>query len=238
MIEPHHQALRITDRGEAIHSSTVDLRLLLIEPVNKIRRPGADRDVLLDAEWRVGKIRRERLARRSRQHAVRLARAIHLRRVLARVTHSVRSGKLAVEVVEAMVLEINDHDVIELLEALRFLCVGRRVSQACQRRGNKKRRYDRCATTEFLFDDHFAKQTRLTYPGQRLPLTDPIPADSVEEMRSLEAEREHDIGAEGWQRLRRRETSREIVTPRARVDERLITEGLDGIEARCRASQG
>ena len=88
------------------------------------------------------------------------------------------------------------------------------------------------------FVSHFRKQTRLAYPDERLLLTDPISADSVEEMRSLESEREHNVGAEGWQRLRWREAGREIVTPRPRVDERLITERLNKIEARCRGSRG
>ena len=89
-----------------------------------------------------------------------------------------------------------------------------------------------------VFDNHFPKQTRLAYRGERLPLAEPISADAVEEMRSLEIEREHNVGAERWQRLRRGEPNGEIVPPRAHVDERLITEGLDEIEARCRGSRG
>ena len=69
-------------------------------------------------------------------------------------------------------------------------------------------------------------------------LTDPLPADGVEEMRSLEIEREHDVGAERWQRLRWREPRSEIVLPRPRVNERLVSERLDEIEARCRGSRG
>ena len=89
-----------------------------------------------------------------------------------------------------------------------------------------------------VLQDHSRQQTRLAYRDERLLLTDPISAGGVEEMRSLQIEREHNVGAERWQRLRWRESRGEIVLPRPRVDERLITEGLDEIEARCRGSRG
>lgn len=86
--------------------------------------------------------------------------------------------------------------------------------------------------------NHSRKQTRLAYPGERLALADPFPGDAVEEMRSLEIEREHNVGAERWQRLRRGESRSEVMLPHPRVNERLVTEGLDEIEARCRGSRG
>ena len=85
--------------------------------------------------------------------------------------------------------------------------------------------------------NHSLKQTRLAYPDERLALTDPRSADGVEEMRSLEIERERDVGAGRWQGLGWRQSRREIMLPRARVDERLITEGLHEIETRCRGSR-
>ena len=91
---------------------------------------------------------------------------------------------------------------------------------------------------ERVLRNHFHNQTRLAYPGERFGLADPVSADCVEEMRSLEIEREHDVGAERWQRLRRTESRSEIVAPRARVDERLIAERLYEIETRCRGSRG
>ena len=87
-------------------------------------------------------------------------------------------------------------------------------------------------------NDHFDNQTRLTYTGEQSPLTDALSADCVEEMRSLEIEREHNAGAERWQWLRRGEPSRDVMLAHARVDKRLITQRLDEVEARCRGSRG
>ena len=91
--------------------------------------------------------------------------------------------------------------------------------------------------TEFVLEDHPYQQTRLAYPDERLALTDPRSADGVEEMRSLEIEREHDVGAGRWQGLGWRQSRSEIMLPRAHVDERLITEGLHEIETRCGGSR-
>jgi len=57
-------------------------------------------------------------------------------------------------------------------------------------------------------------------------------------MRSLEIEREHDMPAERRERLLGRDARREVVTTRARVDERLIAERLYEIESCCRGSRG
>ena len=55
-------------------------------------------------------------------------------------------------------------------------------------------------------------ETRLVRPGERLTLPHAVPADCVEEMRSLEIEREHNVGTERWETLRRRDPRGEIVT--------------------------
>ena len=87
--------------------------------------------------------------------------------------------------------------------------------------------------------EHWVKpETRLIRPGERLKLPHAIPGDCVEEMRSLEIEREHDAGAERWESLRRRNPRSEVVTPRPRVNERLVAERLYEIEASCRGSRG
>ena len=79
-------------------------------------------------------------------------------------------------------------------------------------------------------------ETRLVRPGERLTLPHAVPADCVEEMRSLEIEREHDGGPKRWQRLRRSETRSEVVTARAGIDESLVAERLHEIESSCRGS--
>src|SRR5256885_13632545 len=76
-------------------------------------------------------------------------------------------------------------------------------------------------------------ETRLIRPGERLTLPHALPADCVEEMRSLEIEREHDTTPERWQGLLGRDSRRQVVTTRARVNERLVAEGLYEIES-CR----
>ena len=81
-------------------------------------------------------------------------------------------------------------------------------------------------------------ETRLVRPGERLTLPHAFPIDRVEEMRSLEIERQHDCPPERGQRLGRTETRSNVVPPRPRVDERLVAEGLYEIESRCRGSRG
>ena len=86
---------------------------------------------------------------------------------------------------------------------------------------------------------HWLKaETRLVRPGERLTLPHAFPIDRVEEMRSLEIEREHDVGTERWESLRRRDPRGEVVTPRTRVDECLVAERLYEIESCCRGSRG
>ena len=77
------------------------------------------------------------------------------------------------------------------------------------------------------------EETRLAQPGERLTSADPLAADRVEEMRSLEIERQHDCPPERGQRLGRTETRSNVVPPRPRVDERLVAERLYEIEACC-----
>ena len=85
---------------------------------------------------------------------------------------------------------------------------------------------------------HWLKaETRLVRPGERLMLPHAISGDSLEEMRSLEVEREHDVGAERWQRLRGSDARRQIVATSARINERLVAERLHEIESSCRGSR-
>ena len=81
-------------------------------------------------------------------------------------------------------------------------------------------------------------ETRLVLPGERLTLPHAVPIDCVEEMRSLEIEREHDVRSQWREILRGRDARREVVTTRPRIDERLVAQGLYEIEACCRGSRG
>ena len=83
---------------------------------------------------------------------------------------------------------------------------------------------------------HFVKkETRLPYPGERVILPEPVPADRVEEVRLLEIEGKHDFGAERRQRLRR-DPGGYVMASRAGIDKGLISERLHEIESRCRGS--
>jgi len=95
--------------------------------VDQVRCLGVERYVFLDVERRVGKISGERVSWRLRQLPVRRTRPIYLGRALASAGETVGAGKFAVEIVEAVVLQIDDDDVLELVEALIGVrCVGAR----------------------------------------------------------------------------------------------------------------
>src|SRR4051812_679677 len=68
-------------------------------------------------------------------------------------------------------------------------------------------------------------------------LANPDSIRGLEEMSSVEVEREHDVAADRGQRLRESDAGRNVVTARARVDERLVAQGLHEIEARRRGSR-
>ena len=84
---------------------------------------------------------------------------------------------------------------------------------------------------------HFPKnETRLAYPGESLMLSDPLAAHCLEEMRSLEIERQHDVAAQRWQRLGRRDACGDVMPAGAGIDESLIAQRLYEVESRCRGS--
>src|SRR5438105_4628616 len=66
---------------------------------------------------------------------------------------------------------------------------------------------------------------RLAHSGERLISSDPISGYFVEEMRSLEVEREHDVGTERRERLRRRDAGGDVVPAGMRVNKGLVAEG-------------
>jgi len=86
---------------------------------------------------------------------------------------------------------------------------------------------------------HWLKpETRLIRPGEKFTLPETLTTDGVEEMRSLEIEREHDSGAEGWQLLRRTEPRSDVMSTSARVNEGFVAERLYEIESSGRGRRG
>ena len=86
---------------------------------------------------------------------------------------------------------------------------------------------------------HWLKpETRLIRPGEKLTLPQALPTDGVEEMRSIEIEREHDSGADGWQLLRRTDARCDVMSTSARVNKSFVAERLYEIESSCRGSGG
>ena len=82
---------------------------------------------------------------------------------------------------------------------------------------------------------HWVKpETRLIRPDERLKLAQALSTDCVEEMRSLEIEREHDSGAERWQRLLRTDPRSDVMSTSARVNKGLVAERLREIESSAR----
>ena len=118
VVVAHHQALRVADRGEPIHLARVYLRLLLIKAVDEIGCLRAKRYVPLDAERRIAEIAGKRLAGRSWQHRIRLAGAVDLPGPTTRVRQPVRPLEFPIQIVEAVVLEVDDDDVLQFFEVV------------------------------------------------------------------------------------------------------------------------
>src|SRR5204862_8281221 len=139
----HHQRLRGAERGEAIQPPAGVLRLLLVKPVAQVQGLGVEMYVLLDVARRVGKSSGELVSWRLRQLPVRRTRPIYLGRALASAGETVGAGKFAVEIVEAVVLQIDDDDVLELVQALIGVrCVGARCRcalRSARARGPRRR---------------------------------------------------------------------------------------------------
>ena len=86
---------------------------------------------------------------------------------------------------------------------------------------------------------HWVKpETRLIRPEERLILSQALSTDGIEEMRSLEVEREHDSGAERWQRLLRTHPRRDVMSASVRVNKSLVAERLREIESGVRDGAG
>src|SRR3954466_8119292 len=66
-------------------------------------------------------------------------------------------------------------------------------------------------------------------PNRENMLANPGPARGLEEMRSIEIERENDVAPDRGQRLRQSDARGDVVPPSPRVDEGLIAQGLDEI---------
>ena len=114
------QAPRIARPREQVVLAAVDLHLVLVEAVDEVLARLVDRDVLGDVERRVREavrtVRRQEVRIVLRQTVVRRAcAAIHLGLGRARCGRDpVRSRELSVQIVEAVVLEVDDHEVVDV----------------------------------------------------------------------------------------------------------------------------
>src|SRR5439155_11584186 len=107
--------------GESIHEASVDLRLLLVKAVDEIPDALGHRNVLADIEGLVGELREpvietEETAVRihhARKRAVGSTAAIELRRGRVSLIQTFRARKMAVKVIERVVLEIDHDDMVD-----------------------------------------------------------------------------------------------------------------------------
>ncbi len=151
----HDEAPGVAIGGEAVVLAAVDLHLVLIEAMDEIARPDADRQVealrVIDGEGRVRQARslvlRDRrldmLARQpapdGRQTRQQLAVAVALRELRRREMHkAIGAGELAIERVEAAVLGIKDDDCVDLGEGVRRCRTGH-LRQNADHRGGEAR---------------------------------------------------------------------------------------------------
>ena len=110
------QSLRFADDHEAIHLPAVNLKLFLIKTMSQIRRVLVGGNVPFDAERCVGESGRESRPRYLRQCGVGSAGGVDLRRRGPGGGKAGRPCELAVQVVEAVVLEIDHHHVLESVD--------------------------------------------------------------------------------------------------------------------------
>ena len=126
----HHQPLGIRYFGKTVHFAAIDLLLVLVEAMGQI--PGAlpDRNVALDGEGFIGKILGEPRVGFMRlfeginhrgQGGVGFSLRIDLKDIfLGRIGNAFRPGIKPIEVIKAMVFEINHDDVFHRLEPFRY----------------------------------------------------------------------------------------------------------------------
>jgi hypothetical protein len=143
VVVAHREPLGIGPGDELVVLPTVDLHLVLVVAVHQVPRRLVERDVLVDAERLVREVAVEavirdvahvRGQRRRRQLRVDLGQALHdlpgevdLHRVCrVRLREPVGSGEAAVQVVERVVLQIEHHEVIDVLERRRLCRRARR----------------------------------------------------------------------------------------------------------------
>src|SRR2546425_3037714 len=98
---------------ELVHPAAVDLHLLLVEAVHEVDGRDVGGDVLLDRERGVREGRGKGRSGNLRQGGERGTAAVHLRGGDGRVREPVGARELAIQIVEAAVLEVDDDDVTE-----------------------------------------------------------------------------------------------------------------------------
>ena len=153
VVVAHGQSAAVGDRGELVHLAAVDLDLLLIIAMHQIAGELIQRGIAVGGEGLVGKVGREARIGHGRllagihdrrQRGKGLAVLVHLRRGLQPIVEPVGALEQAVEIVEAAVLQIDHHDMLDLLEA-GLRCHG--LGGIC-RRGQGKRTQDRRDTQD------------------------------------------------------------------------------------------
>ena len=142
----HHEAGGVAPGDELVHLAAVDLQLLLIEAMHGVAGRGLEPDIGLGAERAVRQVHGKARVllgallpdiHHRRQLLISRAALVDLRRHGARIRKAVGAGKQAVEIVEAAVLQIDHHDMIDLGEAGRRLRMSRAANQSEREAGQK-----------------------------------------------------------------------------------------------------
>ncbi len=124
----HGKPLGVGDRGESVHLAAVDLLDLLVVAMNEVGDLVRLLDVLVDQEGtirqiggkaRIGTGRLLVGIEGRRQRGIGFAVAIDLTGGGARLRPAVRTRKITEQIVEAVILKIDDDDMLEALEPLR-----------------------------------------------------------------------------------------------------------------------
>ena len=141
VVVAHREAGPIRNRGEAVHTTVVDLHLLVVEGVDHVAGFVAQRHVANHIEWLVRQIGREARVDRfdmgvegPRQGLVGFAVRTDLDRFVPGIGQPVRAGKGAEHAVEAAIFFENHHDVADFRQRIGRL---RACGHGCQQGGKK-----------------------------------------------------------------------------------------------------
>ncbi len=117
----HCEAGGVAVGDELVHPAAIDLKLLLVVPVNEVARLFIGRDVLRGIEWRVGEVGRKARVNRLRTGVERLgqchvwrAALVDLLRRGSGVGQAVHSRDVSEQAIETPVLLVDDDDMVDL----------------------------------------------------------------------------------------------------------------------------